>query len=98
MSKHTTWLICYDITNTKRLREVHRIVDGFGERLQYSIYRCQLTATQKVRLTGALERVIHHDEDRVLMISLGPSGGRQVRLEALGIAPPPERLSGQILI
>ncbi len=98
MSRHTSYLICYDITDPARLRAVHRLVDGYGQRLQYSVYRCSLTDTQKVRLEAALRERINHREDRVLLVELGPTGGTQVRLESMGQALPEERAPGSILI
>lgn len=98
MSRHISYLVCYDIADPVRLRSVHRVVDGYGQRLQYSVYRCPLTAAQKVRLEAALRERINHREDRVLFVELGPTGGAQVRTEWMGLPPPEERSPGSILI
>jgi len=98
VSRHTTFLVCYDIADPKRLREVHRVVSGHGQRIQYSVYRCALTAAQRVRLKAKLGRLIHEKEDQVLFVEIGPTGGRQVLLETMGLALPEERAPGRILI
>ena len=37
------YLVAYDIRDPRRLREVHRIVKGYGVSLQYSVFVCDLT-------------------------------------------------------
>lgn len=81
----TTYLICYDIRDDKRLRRVAKICEGFGERVQYSVFECDLTDASRARLEDKLSETIHHDEDQVLFVSLGPAEGRGDRvIRALG--------------
>lgn len=79
------YLICYDICDNKRLRKVFQIMHGFGDHLQYSVFECQLTAMDLARCRAELAKVIHHTEDQVLFVNLGPSEGRGDRvITALG--------------
>lgn len=81
----TSYLICYDVADDKRLRKVFKILRGFGDHLQYSVFECQLTAMDLVRCRTLLAAAIHHGEDQVLFVSLGPSEGRGERvITALG--------------
>jgi CRISPR-associated protein Cas2 len=81
----TTYLICYDICDDKRLRKVFRIMRNFGDHLQYSVFECQLTASDLIRCRSELATVIHHKDDQVLFVNLGPSEGRGERtITALG--------------
>lgn len=81
----SSYLICYDISDDKRLRKVFQTMRGFGDHLQYSIFECQLTPQDLVRCREALRKIIHHDEDQVLFVNLGPSEGRGDRvITALG--------------
>lgn len=93
----TTYIVSYDIADEKRLRRVHGIVREYGDRLQYSVYRCSLTEKEKVLFVGRLERALHHREDQVLFIRLGPTGGRQTEMEALGRLFT-EEASGDIIV
>ncbi len=82
----TTYLVCYDITNDKRLRRVFRLCRDYGEHLQYSIFECDLTRQERAEMEAKLNEMIHHDEDQVLFVSLGPSEGRGDRvITALGL-------------
>jgi CRISPR-associated protein Cas2 len=81
----TSYLVCYDICDDKRLRRVFKTMRGYGDHLQYSVFECQLTTTDLVRLRAELSEIIHHIEDQVLFVNLGPAEGRGDRvITALG--------------
>ena len=80
-----TYLVSYDIADAKRLRRVFKICRNFGNHLQYSVFECDLTPQERVELETELKEVIHHDDDQVLFIHLGPAEGRGDRvITALG--------------
>jgi CRISPR-associated protein Cas2 len=82
-----TFLVCYDIANDLRLRRVHKTMVGFGDRLQYSVFECRFTAADLARCRHALGKLIHHREDQVLFVDLGPADGRGDRvITAMGRA------------
>lgn len=92
-----SYLICYDIANDKRLRRVFKLMRGFGDHLQYSVFECQLTASDLVRLRGELAAIIHRDEDQVLFVNLGPAEGRGDRvITSLGL--PYSRLDAACIV
>ncbi len=76
----SSYLVCYDICDDKRLRKVHQLMRGYGDHLQYSVFECQLTPTDLVRLKTELGALIHHVEDQVLFVDLGPAEGRGDRV------------------
>jgi CRISPR-associated protein Cas2 len=87
----TSWLVAYDISNPKRLRRVHRLMLGYGDGVQYSVFRCDLSPTERLELEGRLRRVIHHTEDRILFVDVGPAEGRaRGAFQSLGQAYRPE--------
>lgn len=80
-----SYLVCYDISDDKRLRKVFKIMRAYGDHLQYSVFECQLRQIDLAQLTIDLGSVIHHDQDQVLFVDLGPSEGRGDRvITALG--------------
>jgi CRISPR-associated protein Cas2 len=86
----TSYLVCYDISDDKRLRKVFKTMRNYGDHLQYSVFECQLTAMDLARLRNELSAIIHHDEDQVLFVNLGPAEGRGDRvITALGRAYSP---------
>lgn len=72
----TRYLVTYDITSDDRRTQVYKALRGFGDHLQYSVFRCDLSARGRVELVAALHMLIDHDEDQVLVIDLGPVDGR----------------------
>lgn len=71
-----TYVVTYDVREPKRLRRVYRVMLGYGEHTQYSVFRCELTARELVELKARLSAVIHHREDQVLFVDVGPADGR----------------------
>lgn len=67
------YVVTYDISCPKRWRKVFQTLHGFGEHVQLSVFRCDLTPERYVRLRNALDRVIHHEEDQVILVKLGRS-------------------------
>ena len=81
----TSYLVSYDISDDKRLRQVFKIMRGYGDHLQYSVFECQLTATDVARCRADLAEIINYAEDQVLFVNLGPAEGRGDRvITALG--------------
>jgi len=87
------FLVTYDIMDPKRWQKVHRTMKGFGEPLQYSVFACELSDAQRVRMVTALEELIQSDQDRVIIVNLGPANGKASdRVMFLGQQEPlPER-------
>ena len=76
----TTYLVCYDIADDKRLRKVFKTCGNFGDHLQFSVFECDLNPSEKIELETALVEIINHDEDQVIFVGLGPSEGRGDRV------------------
>lgn len=72
----SAYIVSYDITDQKRWRKVFKTMHGFGSRVQYSVFRCELSEADKVRMKAKLDRLIHHDEDQIIVIDIGPAPGR----------------------
>ena len=64
-------LVIYDVRDPKRWRRVHRIVLGYGHRVQLSVFRVRATEVAIERLRWELERVME-GEDNLLIIPLCP--------------------------
>ncbi|WP_324670312.1 CRISPR-associated endonuclease Cas2 [Geochorda subterranea] len=85
MTMRHYYLVCYDITDEKRLRRVHRAMLGYGDPLQYSVFRCMLSQKEKALMVAHLSELIHPRQDRLLIINLGPPGEKlSERIEFVG--------------
>jgi CRISPR-associated protein Cas2 len=80
-----SYIVCYDISDDKRVRQMFKTMRQFGDHIQYSVFRCELSALERVRMIGKLREVIHNNEDQVLIIDIGPAPGRSDScIESLG--------------
>lgn len=68
-------LVAYDVSDDKRLRRIYKRL-GYGDPVQYSVFRCELSPKERVIMVGVLSEIIHHGEDQVMIVNLGPSEGR----------------------
>ncbi len=81
------YIITYDIADPKRLRAVFKIMKGYGEHLQLSVFRCDLTRMNLATLKAELSEVIDAEKDQVLIVDVGPTEGRGEEVfESLGKA------------
>lgn len=60
-------LVCYDVRDDKRLRRVAKVLEGYGERLQYSVFRCRLSGRERERLRWELAKVMGKEDDLLLV-------------------------------
>ena len=82
----TTFIVSYDIADPKRLRKVVEPCKDFGEHIQFSVFECDLNPAEKIEFERQLAQIIHHAQDQVLFIDIGPSEGRGDRvISSLGI-------------
>ena len=68
------YLVAYDIREDRRLRSVAACVEGYGERIQYSVFVCDLSEEEAVSLRGDIEVRMRQSEDSVMIIDLGRAG------------------------
>jgi len=93
MSNRRRYLVSYDISDPKRLRQVFKTLHGFGTHLQYSVFQCDLSEVAKYGMLAQLQEQIHHGDDRVMVVDIGPVDSRaKIAFEFLGRAPeePPD--------
>ena|SRR5208283_374044 len=70
------YLVTYDVADDKRLRKTYKKMCSFGDPLQYSVFRCELSAMEKQTLKEALWSLLNWDQDRVMVVDMGPAGAR----------------------
>lgn len=79
------YLVSYDVSDAKRLRRIYKRMCGFGHHVQFSVFICPLSSMERINMLDAIKRVIHHTEDRVMIVDLGPADGRgDLCIEFLG--------------
>jgi CRISPR-associated protein Cas2 len=80
------YVVAYDIRDPKRWRRVFKLMQGYGEWLQLSVFQCRLSRRRHADLIALLDGMLHHDDDHVLLLDLGPADEVKPRVVSLGKA------------
>lgn len=84
VGEENLYFVAYDIAAPRRWRKVFRIMQGFGEWVQLSVFQCRLSRRRQIELKLALDEVINHAEDHVIIVEVGPAAAIRPRIESLG--------------
>lgn len=96
-------LVCYDIRDAKRYRQVHKLLKGYGEAVQYSIFRCRLDDRQMAELRWLLSQILDASDSLLVVELCQGCAGRVVNCNhtagwdepaptfAVALARPPKR-------
>ncbi len=66
----SSYLICYDIADEKRLARVFRFLKGKATHVQYSVFFCRMTRPEVQRMKEELSARIDESEDDVRIYPL----------------------------
>lgn len=81
------YLVAYDICDAVRLRRVHKSMKGFGYPLQYSVFVCDLDASEKIALKIEILPIMDQRADSVVLVDLGDPQKRGLEcFEFLGVS------------
>lgn len=64
------WAIAYDIADPRRLQRVARVLEGYGTRVQRSVFECCLDITELQTLRDRIVEEIEYREDSVRLYPL----------------------------
>jgi CRISPR-associated protein Cas2 len=71
------WVIAYDSPSDKRRRKLAKLLEGYGLRVQWSVFECELRDYQLRRLRLRLERLIECEQDSVRFWPVPQRNGSQ---------------------
>lgn len=80
------YIVAYDISDPKRWRRIFRLMKGYGEWVQLSVFQCRLTPKQQAELVSLLDGIIQHDQDHIVLMDLGVADNVHPRVVSLGKA------------
>ena len=78
------YVISYDIAEPKRWRRVYKMMKGYGEWLQLSVFQCRLDKMRMLQLEAALRDAMNHQEDHILILDIGPAEKVSPNVRSLG--------------
>ena len=77
------FLVAYDISSPKRWRRVQKAIRRLCHREQLSVFACRGTAARIARLETELRRILHPQEDRLMVLDLGPAESAGEKLKSI---------------
>lgn len=88
MAETRFYIVAYDIPSDKRRRKVHKVLSGFGQWTQYSLFELFLSDKELVLLQNKLEKLLNEEKDSVRFYPLCSACIKQV--ETVGSPLPQE--------
>lgn len=82
--KEHLYIVAYDISDPKCWRAVFKLMKGYGEWLQLSVFQCRLSARRHAEMIATLDQIIHHGTDHVIIMDLGPADAVSPKVTSLG--------------
>lgn len=79
------YVVTYDIPDDKRRKKVADLLEGYGKRVQYSVFECVLTQAKYDELRSRLKKKVNFEEDSVRFYPL--SGHTLHQIETWGGVP-----------
>lgn len=84
MADEHLYIVAYDICDPKRWRRIFKIMQGYGEWLQLSVFQCRLSQKRHAELIALLDGIIHHKDDHVILVDVGMAASVKPRVTSLG--------------
>ncbi len=78
------YLICYDIPDDKRRKKIAALLEGYGERVQYSVFECNLKTKQYRVLQIRLRKIFNPEKDNLRFYPISTHTFAQI--EVWGVA------------
>lgn len=91
------YIVTYDIADVRRWRAIFKLMKGYGEWLQLSVFQCRLSEIQHAELVCDLDLLINHTEDHVLLMNLGQMQKVLPKVTSLGKTYRPPELDATII-
>jgi len=86
-SQTTFYVVAYDISSNRRRTKIHKILSGFGQWTQFSLFECYLTEKEHLTLQAKMEKVVE-EKDRIRLYPLCKNCLQKI--ETTGMALPSE--------
>jgi CRISPR-associated protein Cas2 len=78
------YVVVYDISCNKRRKKVADLLEGYGERVQYSVFECVLDRDQYRQLGDRLKKRINLEEDSIRIYPITKNSLQQVKNWGVG--------------
>lgn len=85
------YVVAYDIPDDKRRTKIHKILKGFGQWTEFSLFECFLTKKELLQMRIKLDKYLDPRKDKVRIYLI--CDACLTRIETIGIPEPREETS-----
>ncbi len=78
------YLVSYDIPDNKRRTKLAKLLEDFGDRVQYSVFECILDADLLGRMVARINKTILEEEDSVRIYTICASCEKSIEIIGQG--------------
>ena len=78
------YVICFDVHDNKRLRQISHEMENFGSRVQRSVFECHLEAVQLQELQQRMGNLMELTEDQVRYYRLCGKDKQHIIIDGVG--------------
>lgn len=80
------YFVCYDVRDAQRLARTYKKMCGYGDHMQYSVFMCDLNASEMIMMREDLEEVMNLKEDSLIIVNVGSVEQSEARIETIGVS------------
>ena len=92
------YFVCYDVRDPQRLLQTYKTMCGYGDRLQYSVFLCDLSDVELIMMRGDLEDVMNTKEDSLVIVNVGSVEKSGARIITIGTSFETQRRDASIVV
>lgn len=92
------YVVSYDITSDRRRNKIAKTLEGYGTRIQYSVFECRLTEKKYKEMYRKLIQLMTDEEDGSIRI-YSICGNCEGKIRTIGAIPSqPERSAEHVIV
>ena len=92
------YVVSYDITSDRRRNKIAKALEGYGTRIQYSVFECRLTEKKYKEMYRKLMQLMTDEEDGSIRI-YSICGNCEGKIRTIGEIPSqPERSAEHVIV
>jgi CRISPR-associated protein Cas2 len=85
MQKPALYVIAYDIPNDGRRNRLAKLLEGYGDRVNYSVFECPLSVAQMSNLRAKAVQILVESEDKLRIYPLDSNCAGRIQVFGPGL-------------
>ena len=85
------YIVSYDIPDTPRRTKIAKILEDFGERVQFSVFECVIDHDLLEKMVDRLDKVAKTNEDKIRIYALCGNCERVIKIIGQGVVTKDEK-------